>query len=338
MRKILLILTFFFTSAITIAQSRDSEAKAAYMLAEESYGKGDYKKTLEFLRQVREVLGGTNCKVLYLQIMATRELYTKDTSSNNHVLSLISEFEKSPDYANFNEEKSLEISKLKLLIKDEQKTTREELNRLAELKIAREKRLDSIAKSRTSGQKAFFINKVTQIGPFNITLDELDKTNPKWKVKKWIAEKLSPTVELYHHPELYFNAADFPFPYGPKANFHDGHIVGVYIKDGKITGYYVLEHYLNNVNIGTNFYNWLVGQTISNTKLFSAMHQLDPIITPFSTTGATANRYQWTEGKYGYMIEEMHYPKDGGGIVKVVGTYFYNPTEKETATYHPSEK
>ncbi|MCA6448826.1 MAG: hypothetical protein IM587_01385, partial [Chitinophagaceae bacterium] len=61
-------------------------------------------------------------------------------------------------------------------------------------------------------------------------------------------------------------------------------------------------------------------------------------ITPLHITGATANRYLWVEGKYGLMIEEMYYPKDGGGIVKVVETYFYNPTEKETSSYHPAEK
>ncbi|MBI2283299.1 MAG: hypothetical protein HYU71_06300 [Bacteroidetes bacterium] len=68
------------------------------------------------------------------------------------------------------------------------------------------------------------------------------------------------------------------------------------------------------------------------------MHQLDPIVTSFSITGVTANPYLWTEGKYGLMLEEMHYPKGGGGVVKVVETHFYNPTEKETSSYHPSEK
>lgn len=338
LKKILAIGIFCFSVQVTQAQTNAAEAKVAYLLAEESYGKGDYKSALEFLQQAREALGGSNCKVLYLQIMATRELYAKDTSNNSHLLSLILEFEKSPDYANFNEEKSLEISKLKLLVKSEQKAAREEQNRLAEIKMARERRLDSIAKARTPAEKARFINKVTEIGQFNITLDELDKANRKWKVKKWVVEKLSPTVDLYHHPDLSFNTADFPFPNGPKANFHDGHIVGVYIKEGKIIGYYVLAYYFNNVSGATNLYDWLVGKSASDIKLFSAVHQLDPITTPFSITGVTANRYLWAEGKYGYMYEEMHYPKSGGGILKVVETYFYNTTEKETASYHPAEK
>ncbi len=339
LKKILVSCIFCFSLLATQAQTNANEAKAAYLLAEESYGKGDYKAALEFLQQTREALGGSNCKVLYLQIMATRELYAKDTSKNNQLLSLILEFEKSPDYANFNEEKSLEISKLKLLVKAEQKAAREEQNRLAELRIARERRIDSIAKARTPWQKTFFINKITENGlfKFNITLDELDKAQPKWKVKKWTVEKLSPTVDLYHHPELYFNAADFPFPNGPKAPFHDGHIVGVYVKEGKIIGYYVL-HYFNNVSGATNLYNWLVGKITSDIKLFSGMHQLDPVTTSFSITGSTANRYLWAEGKYGYLYEEMHYPKEGGGVVKVVETYFYNPTEKETSSYHPAEK
>jgi len=338
MKRIWLIGLLVIAGYFSQAQKSEVEAKAAYLLAEEFYGKGDYKAALDYLQQVKVSLGGSNCKILYLEIMATRELHTKDPSLADKVLPLIAEFEKSSDYADFNEEKSLEISKLKLLMKGEQKAAREELNRLAEVKIAREKRIDSLAKARTPAQKTLFINAVTELGQFNITLDELDKANPKWKVKKWVVEKLSPTVDFYHNAELNFNAADFPFPNGPKASLHGGHIVGVYIKEGKITGYYVLWLYFNYVSGATNSYNWFVAQPVTAANLFSSMYQLDPIITPLTINGVTAKRYLWTEGRYGYMIDEMHYPSGDGGIVKAVQTYFYNPTEKETATYHPAEK
>lgn len=338
MRKLIMVCLFLITGYTLNAQANATEAKAAYLLAEDSYGKGDYKSALEFLRQVREALGSTNCKILYLQIMATRELYAKDTGSNNNVLPLILEFEKSPDYANFNEEKSLEISKLKLLIKTEQKAA---MDKVAELMMAKQKRTDSLAKARTQDHKNAFINTVTQKGQFNITLDELDKANPKWKVKKWIADRLSPAVELYHNPAYSYDAADFPFPTIPsmKGSHNPFTILGVYVKDGKVTGYQVLQAYSTYVHEGSlPIYNINVAQPVSLANVYSTSLLLDPIITPLTIKGATANRYLWAEGKYGLMIEEMHYLKGGGGIVKIVETKFYNPTEKETALYHPAEK
>ncbi|SJZ98326.1 hypothetical protein [Sediminibacterium ginsengisoli] len=337
MRKLIMICLFFITGYTLNAQTNAIEAKAAYLLAEESYGKGDYKKTLEFLSQVREALGNTNCKILYLQIMATRELHAKD-SANNDILPLILQFEKSPDYPNFNEEKALEISKLKLLVKSEQKAI---TDKQAELTLAREKRRDSLAKARTQAHKDAFINTVTLKGQFNITLDELDKANPKWKVKKWVADKVSPTVELYHNTAYSFDTAEFPFPTIPsmKGSHNPFTILGVYVKDGKVTGYQVLQAYSTYIYEGSlPIYNINVGLPVSLANIYSTSLLLDPIITPFTINGATANRYLWTEGKYGFMIEEMHYLKGGGGIVKIVETKFYNPTEKETALYHPSEK
>lgn len=344
MRKLIMICLFMVTGYALNAQANEREAKAAYLLAEESYGKGDYKSTLEFLGQVREALGSTNCKILYLQIMATRELYAKDTSNNSKLLSLILEFEKSPDYANFNEEKSVEISKLKLLAKGEQKAAREEqdrqLNKLAELKIAREKRIDSMEKARTPVHKEAFTNEVNQQGKFGITLDELDKAHPKWRVNKWIKEKLSPTVDLYHSPVFSFETASFPFPTTHNGGSkHDYDVSGVYVKDGKVTGYQWRRYEFDAVFDGAmSSYNIYLGLTNSYVQIYSTRFLLDPIIVPFTVAGVTANRYLWTEGKYGYMIEEMHYPKGGGGIAKSIITVFYNPTEKETSSYHPAEK
>lgn len=338
LKKILASCIFCFSLLATQAQTNATEAKAAYLLAEDSYGKGDYKTTLEFLRQAREALGGANCKILYLQIMATRELYAKDSSYNNPLLSLITEFEKSPDYADFNEEKSLEITKLKLLIKLELKAVSD---RLVEIKLAKERRIDSMAKARTQTHKDAIINTVNFYRQFNITLEELDKAQPKWKVKKWIADQLSPTVALYHNPAYSFNTADFPFFTALTMNKSDNPytILGVYVKDGKIIGYQKL---ITNLFYEQNGFKVAYDITVSGTSnwvnTYSNLFLLDPIITPFSIAGQTANRYLWTEGKYGLMIEEMHYPKGGGGVVKVVETYFYNPTEKETSSYHPAEK
>lgn len=338
MKRIWLVGLLVIAGYISHAQKSEVEAKAAYLLAEEFYGKGDYKAALNYLQQVKVSLGGSNCKILYLEIMATRELYTKDPGLADKVLPLITEFEKSPDYANFNEEKSLEITKLKLLMKAEQKAAKD---KLTELKMAREKRIDSLEKARTQEYKDAFINTVKSEGQFNITLDELDKAKPKWKVKKWIADKLSPTVDLYHDPAYSFNAADFPFPtiLSMKGSQNPFSILGVYVSDGKVIGYQKLIADFSLVfNGATMAYNINAAIPVTLAQTYLNAFLLDPIITPFSIAGAPANRYLWTEGKYGLMIEEMHYPKGGGGIVRSVQTFFYNPTEKETSAYHPAEK
>lgn len=338
MKRIWLMGLLVIAGYISHAQKSETEAKAAYLLAEEFYGKGDYKAALDYLQQVKLNLGGSNCKILYLEIMATRELYTKDPGLADKLLPLITEFEKSSDYANFNEEKILEVSKLKLLMKGEQKAARD---KLAEAKIAREKRIDSMAKARTQEYKDAFINTVKSEGQFNITLDELDKANPKWKIKKWVADKLSPTVDLYHDPAYIFNAADFPFPtiLSMKGSKNPFSILGVYVRDGKVIGYQKLVTDFSLVFNGAKQaydINAAIPAAILNN--YSNAFLFDPIITPFTIAGVTANRYLWADGKYGLLIEEMHYPKGDGGIVKIVKTYFYNPTEKETATYHPAEK
>lgn len=48
------------------SQVNETEAKAAYMLAEENYGKANYPVALTFLKNAKLKLGGANCKILYL--------------------------------------------------------------------------------------------------------------------------------------------------------------------------------------------------------------------------------------------------------------------------------
>nr|WP_294792715.1 hypothetical protein [uncultured Mucilaginibacter sp.] len=102
----------------TYAQA-DLEAKAAYLLAEEKYGKGDMKATLEYLDEAAGKLGSANAKILYLKIMAQRELANKDQRYLTKLDSTIALFQNSPDAKAFNEEKALEIMKIKLELKKE---------------------------------------------------------------------------------------------------------------------------------------------------------------------------------------------------------------------------
>src|SRR6478752_4376293 len=101
MRKFLLLCVFIVISQFSFAQVNTNEAKAAYLLAEESYGKGDYKAALEYLQQVKGSLGTANCKILYLQVMVLKELNAKNPNAPDSMLPIITQFEQSPDYKDF---------------------------------------------------------------------------------------------------------------------------------------------------------------------------------------------------------------------------------------------
>jgi hypothetical protein len=103
------------------AQSNAIEAKAAYLLAEESYGKGDMRAALDYIGEATTKLGSANAKLSYLKIMILKEMSVKDTGALSKLDNAILEFEKAPDVADFNEEKTLEIIKIKL--ERTQKTT-----------------------------------------------------------------------------------------------------------------------------------------------------------------------------------------------------------------------
>lgn len=102
----------------TYAQA-DLEAKAAYLLAEEKYGKGDMKSALQYLDEAATKLGSANAKILYLKIMAQRELANKDQRYLTKLDSTISIFQSSADAKLFNEDKTLEVMKIKLELKRE---------------------------------------------------------------------------------------------------------------------------------------------------------------------------------------------------------------------------
>jgi hypothetical protein len=121
MKQLLLFALLVCSLSNSYAQSSSTDAKAAYLLAEESFAANDWKGTLSYLAECQKKLGTVNSKVLYLQIMAQLELAKTDTTYQNTVLKSITAFEKAPDIKNFNEEKVLEVAKTKL-----------RLNRLAE--------------------------------------------------------------------------------------------------------------------------------------------------------------------------------------------------------------
>jgi hypothetical protein len=96
------------------AQSASAEAKAAYLLAEEEFSAGKYAATVTYLDEAAAKLGNANAKILYLKIMALRELAQQDEENLEPLKKAIAAFEKAPDFNSFNEEKQLEVMKLKL--------------------------------------------------------------------------------------------------------------------------------------------------------------------------------------------------------------------------------
>lgn len=134
--RVYVVLSFFLlTSLPVLAQMNETEAKASYMLAEENYGKGNYPVALTFLKNAKASLGGANCKILYLQIQIESELAKTRKNYRDSLLKTITVFQNSPDIKDFNEDKVLEVVKMKLEIAQK---AAEEAALLAEQKLAEE--------------------------------------------------------------------------------------------------------------------------------------------------------------------------------------------------------
>jgi len=117
-----LLIAFFLLLLVSVKAQNPmaaAEAKAAYILAEEQFAASNYSGALSYLKTATERLGRANSKILYLQIMAQQELSRTDKSYAAKVDSSIAQFEKAPDLAQFNEEKTFEIVKLKLQLKEQ---------------------------------------------------------------------------------------------------------------------------------------------------------------------------------------------------------------------------
>lgn len=113
MKKGFILIAFLGVFANLHAQNT-AEAKAAYLLAEEDFNAGKYASSISYLDQAIAKLGSANAKILYLKIMALQVLAQEDEANLEPLKAAISAFEKSPDFDAFNEEKQLEVMKLKL--------------------------------------------------------------------------------------------------------------------------------------------------------------------------------------------------------------------------------
>lgn len=134
MKTILFIIISLSIGGCIYAQTTNSEVKAAYLLAEEAFASNDYKNALEYLEQCKAKMGRPNSKVLYLQILTEMELAKNEPAYYDKALSSIGAFEKAPDIEKFNEEKTLEVMKLKIRAKELKSNAAEEAIKTKEYK------------------------------------------------------------------------------------------------------------------------------------------------------------------------------------------------------------
>jgi hypothetical protein len=182
-----------------ISTADANEAKAAYMLAEESYVKKDYRTALDYLQQVKTLLGTTNCKVLYLQIFVTRELNVRNPRASEVLLPLITEFEEAPDYKDFNEDKILAITKFKLMLKMEQRALK-----------AKDDSIRIVRDTEAALEKA--MSKILSRYPaLDITYAELDANYPEMNIRKWKSNKTYASVIMSPNMDYDFTKERYPF-------------------------------------------------------------------------------------------------------------------------------
>ncbi len=168
---------FFFVATNVCAQSNPVEAKAAYLMAEESYAKADYSAAMKYIQQAKKSLGMSNCKILFLEIMVGRELFVKDQGGLDKTVEMIKVFEKSEDYPDFNEDKKIEISKLKLLIEKDYSDLKEKKAR-----YAREA-------AELHAREEVFNKEHARFGPLFISIGKLDSLHPELNIKEWKRRK-----------------------------------------------------------------------------------------------------------------------------------------------------
>lgn len=162
MKKKLLLIILCIAPIILFAQENETEAMAAYMLAEESYASGDYASSLKFLEKAEEKLGNTNSKLLYLKIQIQSELYKNDKLYYDRIMKTISHFQVGPDINNFNQDKVLEVVKMKMAMEN---------------KMEEDIRVEQKSKKDKEEREANFRNFGFEGWPFNVDIENLKVNN-----------------------------------------------------------------------------------------------------------------------------------------------------------------
>lgn len=311
-KNIIIAVVLLLTSVTSnvSGQGNPIEAKAAYLLAEECYGKGDYKCALDFLQQVRTNLGTTNCKILYLQIMATRELYTKNPNVADRVLPLVTEFEKSADYADFNEEKVLEVSKLKLLLKAEQKAY------VAETEIK-----NRLEKS--------FAEEFNRFGPYGINMALLITKSPELKLKDWKDYKNS---RVFYPREIEYNAGipgeSYPFCAMDKDFDFKNKLSSITLyTDNTVNGYRSILVYADKkVNKESAVSGSALKEATAIMEEYRKRLGVEPVVNEYDLNDNAQGHvtsYKWVRNKRVIELHRLYYPNGKLPVVKLVETLYF---------------
>ncbi|MCA6451267.1 MAG: hypothetical protein IM598_08725 [Chitinophagaceae bacterium] len=290
--RLCIVLSFLLLSSLpALAQINETEAKASYMLAEENYGKGNYPVALTFLKNAKTSLGGANCKILYLQIQIESELAKTRKNYRDSLLNTIAAFQAAPDVKDFNEDKVLEVVKMKLELA--QKLT-EEKALLAEQKAAEE----------AKNEKTFKDWRFTAGLNLGLTVKEAEKMYPVFfrKTKTEMSQDY-PGLEMISSKPVSYNTFTV--------------IASVFIKNGKIVGNRIVQEYEEGDSKKNNyeaFKKSMLNERDNNNKLFG----FEPISLPsadglgfvWKKKGKTFTR-DWTkiirkgDGFYGAYVSDI---------------------------------
>lgn len=201
-------LLIFLLPFIGNAQINETEARAAFLLAENFYAKGEMSNALQFIEQAKTNLGGGNCKIYYLEILIRNELYKSNKRQYEELQKVITAFQTSKDFNTFNKEKILEILQLKMLISMENE---------------KQKISDSIQKKTDNFLDENFKRYRIEGWPINISFDQLKvlkKNHPFFKNKLTSIRDLNidgkkPEVNYYYNEKsvnkFYLKSNGFPF-------------------------------------------------------------------------------------------------------------------------------
>jgi len=282
MQKILFVCLLLLLIQPLYSQVNETEAKAAYILAEENYGKGNYPIALSFLKKAKAKLDGANCKILYLQIQIESELSKTNRNYRDSLWQTINIFQSLPDVKDFTEDKVLEVAKIKLEIVQ---NLEDEAVQLAAQKATENSRKNKYFKDYTFGE-GFTLG---------IMVQDAEKLNPAFfrRARREISQDY-PGLEI-------LTAKPVAYPtYTSTAS--------IFIKNNRIVGnrfWVTYEKSDSKKNNYAYFRKWLVGEMEAVARLFG----FDPVI----ASSGDGIKYVWKKNKKTVIRNWKDVSKEGDG-------------------------
>jgi len=273
-----LVILCVLLSADLQAQSKDMEARAAYLLAEESYGRAEYQSTLNFLDAAQQKLGAPNSKILFLKIQALSEISKTNKAIQQQLLTAIDQFQKAPDFGSFNEEKVLEVVKMKMVLTAEMQKTAAELKQKQDAQQVRDK---------------LFAEYEFPNWPLNIhisTVREANKDSLLFKNTAKVLDSKKNQFVKYYMPGLKFNAY---FPSVPD-NYAANNVISAFTtQDGRVVAY---DRVIYRKSKKENH----AGLEVSRAEVLNMINKqnerLGAATITYQTPGQTTGYYTWKHG------------------------------------------